>query len=195
MNRPVLSFLRSKRFTHGGERRGMSLIELAIVVGLIVAVAAVILLTTANRASNVRLENYANQIAGAVQVQQHMFANGLRPSSSKISMSEFATMLSTLLAGSDDFDTTAITGIAGATNAVGCPGANTAATRSINIDTTLGEEQSKQLATFIQTAIDQLFDGTPPVGGGYTDVFAGVTGTALGGSGGAPNAVHLCFRD
>ena len=198
MNRPVLSFLRFKRFTHGGERRGTSLIELAIVVGLIVAVAAVILLTTANRASNVRLENYANKIAGAVQVQQHMFSNGLRPSGSKVDMDEFDTMLTTLLAGSEDFKTTAA-GIVKkhGTSAVGCGSTGSANAISIEIGTNIASAtENAQLATFIKTAIDQLFDGTPPDGGDYDDVFDAVVtaATKLVGSGGAANKVYLCFR-
>ena len=198
MNRPILSFLRSKRFTYSGERRGMSLIELAIVVGLIVAVAAVILLTTANRASNVRLENYANQIAGAVQVQQHMFANGLRPSGSKVDMDEFDTMLTTLLAGAEDFNTTA-GGIIkrDGTAAVGCTTAS-AGDISIEIGTNIASAtENAQLATFIKTAIDQLFDGTPPDGGDYDDIFDNVVAgaTKLAGSGGATNKVYLCFKD
>ena len=160
----------------------MSLIELAVVVGLIVALAAIILLTVANRASNVRLESYANQVAGSVQIAQQMKDSGIR--TAKISQSEFEISLKTLLAGSQDFTTasfasgnTAPLSDADTDTAGGC-GTTATANPGVALVTAgdLDAEDTAQLAAFIATATAKVVTQAE-----FGDLFENATGAIGGG--------------
>lgn len=174
-------------------RKGMSLLELGIVVGLVVVLAGVILLTVANRASNIKLENYANQIANAVQIQQQMKARGVRTTT--VDAEELMTSLQTLLQGSPDFN--AFT--ADVTAAAGCGSTKdgvTIATTAANIT----ETDTAQLAAFIDTAVQNVFDGAVAGTSEFKDIFAGDGTPAVTATDGfhevkaSSQIIYLCFN-
>ena len=187
-NVPVLSFLSHTRI--GTSRKpGFTLIELSITITLAAVLAGFLLLTVANYASNIKLKNYANQIASAVQIQKQTKVSFGSP---KVTASELETSLKTLLDGSADFVTanfgsTVNTAAKCGTNATGVE-----LVTSSNLDAT----DTTQLADFIEIAVEKVFDGAAP-GGTFNDVFKDGDSTD-GGFNDVKTAsqnIYLCFEN
>ena len=96
----TLSFMRQRRLTQNGKHRGVSLIELTIGIAILVFILGITLLTVTNRATNVKLDNYATQVSGLIKQQRIMLSKGLR--ATQILPNEFQNQLRNLFEGIKD---------------------------------------------------------------------------------------------
>lgn len=203
----TLSFLRHRRFTKKGQHRGVSLIELTIGIAILVFIIGITLLTVTNRATSVKLENYATQMTGVIKQQRIMIGRSIRQTT--ITPTEFANQLQNLFRGTPDIANTGgvpqITVVQG-TGANACTGTATATTTTIEINTTglstgdlatfatvAGDAMTREFSLEVASAeIDQTFSGVKAFTGPHSATNTGLPTTV---SQAITGGIRICLSD